>query len=153
MLFRSLTPGLTSAQVRDAVITQVRSYLGRVASGLPIKIDPTSLIYTSISSQVVGQTKQGERQTYQGGIAQTPIPILSNTLNQIRSKFALDTTWNLTAVHVAPAGGTGQTMVEVRKYADTTYNALDPAGTTHIIAQINPDTGAVLSAVRNTFGL
>lgn len=151
-VYANLSPGLDDAQVRDAVASQVREYLTRTVAHLPIGIDPSTLVYTSIDSQVVGSTTSTQRQSFQAGTTLTPVPILSNTLIDLRDRYDLDEKWNIISVFVSPTGGSGETFVDARKFTDTTYTVYDSAETTHIMALINADTGIILTGTRNRLG-
>jgi hypothetical protein len=143
-VYANLAAGLPAAQVRDAVSSQVRDYINRIAADLPIGINTVSLPYVEFDSDVVGTTVQAQRVSYQDNL-ESPAPnILSVALGQVRDMYSLDTTWNIASVFTSDIN----TTVIFRKYIDPNYTAVDPTDTDQIVVGIDPDRGNVISGIR-----
>lgn len=143
-VYTNLTPGLNSTQVRDSVGEQVRDYIDRLFTDLPIGINTGSLPYASYDSTSVGATTPTKRVSYNTGIGTTVPNIMSNALEQSREMFTLDDSWNIASIYVSD---TSLTAI-LRKYLDTSYAVNDPAVTDRVVVGVDPDHGRVISGIK-----
>jgi hypothetical protein len=143
-IYANLAPGLGAASVRDACIAQIHAYLARIAAPLPIGLNTSSLTYTQFASSVVGTLTSTQLNTYQAGIGTLPQPIMSTVLQQARTRFGLDQTWNFFSIFTSADNGTTAIL---QKYTDQSYSVLDSTNTDQVVVGIDTDNGTVITGI------
>ncbi len=153
-----LTAGLTIQVARDAMKNQISAFLTDHInnSDIPFRLRSVNLnsihevaarstlgVVTTTNDQTTTQTV---RQSIAGDLAGTDkiFDYKANGLLYARNTYGLDNTWNVDSVYTEP---NGPIVLQIKKYASTTYELLDGFSTTVYVLTISPDTYGIVSGI------